>query len=53
MGMRGMQCMNGETHPVATDEDRRADRRRALRLWLLIAVLTVVGTGLTIVFPYP
>ena len=51
LGMRGMHRMNGETCPVPTPEDREADRRRSFRLWILTGVLTLVWTGLAVVFP--
>jgi len=53
MGMRGMHRMNGETCPVPTREDREADRRRSVRLWLLIGLLTSALTGLAVVIPLP
>jgi hypothetical protein len=51
--MRGMHRMNGETRRVPTPEDRKADRRRSFRLWLLTGALTLACTGLAVVFPYP
>ena len=53
MGMRGMHRMNGTTFPVATSEERLADGRRSLRLWLLIGFLTLAWTALAIITPFP
>ncbi len=53
MGMRGMHRMNGTTLPVATREERDADRRRSLRLWLLIGFLTLALTALAVITPIP
>ena len=53
MGMRGMSRMNGKTERVANEKDCALDRRRSVWLWILTGFLTLIFTGLAVVFHYP
>jgi len=51
--MRGMHRMNGATGQAETSNERKSDRRRSLRLWVLIGVLTLALTALAMIAPSP
>ncbi|HLE22204.1 MAG TPA: hypothetical protein VJB88_13920 [Vicinamibacteria bacterium] len=53
LGMRGMHRMNGAPGQAETSDERKADRRRSLRLWVLMGVLTLALTALAMIAPSP